>query len=116
MPYFLCRLTTEDGRVFTESFLAMSAGECRRHFEARGLCVLTVRRDWKKLRISSFSLEKRVKDRDFIMFNQELMALNRAGYPVLRSIEVIAHRVKNSYLREVLGKVESDIRHGKSLS
>jgi type IV pilus assembly protein PilC len=116
MPYFQCRLTTEDGRVLTESFLAMSAGECRRHFESQGLCVLTVRRDWKKLRISSFAREKRVKDRDFIMFNQELMALVRAGYPVLRSLEVIANRVKNSYLREVLGKVESDIRQGKSLS
>ena len=116
MPYFQCRLTTEDGRVFTESFLAMSAGECRRHFESRGLCVLNVRRDWKKFRISSFARERRIKDRDFIMFNQELMALVRAGYPVLRSIEVIANRVKNSYLREVLGKVESDIRQGKSLS
>ena len=50
------------------------------------------------------------------MFNQELMALIRAGYPVLRSIEVIANRVKNPRLKEVLRKVETDIRHGKSLS
>ena len=106
----------EDGRVFTESFLAMSAKECRRHFEAQGLCVLSVRRDWKKLSISSLAFEKRIKDRDFIMFNQELMALVRAGYPVLKSIEVIANRVKNSDLREILGRVESEIRHGKSLS
>lgn len=116
MPYFHCRLTAEDGRVFTESHLALSAGECRRHFESQGLCVFSVRRDWKKLRISSFSLDKKVKDRDFIMFNQELVALVRAGYPVLRSIEVIANRIKNPSLKEVLGQVESAIRHGKSLS
>jgi len=116
MPYFLCRLAAEDGRVFTESFLATSGDECRRHFESEGFCVLSIKKEWKKQRLSSLSFEKRVKDRDFIMFNQELMALVRAGYPVLRSIEVISNRVRNPYLKEVLRKVESDIRHGKSLS
>jgi type IV pilus assembly protein PilC len=116
MPYFLCRLAADDGRVLTESFLSGSPEECRRHFESEGFCVLSVKQDWKKARLSSLAFEKRVKDRDFIMFNQELMALVRAGYPVLRSIEVISRRTKNIYLKEVLQKVESDIRHGKSLS
>jgi type IV pilus assembly protein PilC len=116
MPQFKARMTAEDGRLVTESRLAISAADCRRHFESLGFCVLTVRRDWTKLQLSSFSLEKKVKDRDFIMFNQELTALVRAGYPVLRSIEVISNRTKNPYLKEVLGKVENDIRHGKSLS
>jgi len=116
MPYFLCRLAAEDGRVFTESFLSTSQDECRRHFESEGFCVLSIQKDWKKQRLSSLSFEKKVKDRDFIMFNQELMALVRAGYPVLRSIEVISNRVKNPYLKEVLRKVEIDIRHGKALS
>jgi type IV pilus assembly protein PilC len=116
MPYYLCRLAAEDGRVFSKSFLAASPDECQRHFESQGLCVLAVKRDLKKQRLSSLSFEKRIKDRDFIMFNQELMALVRAGYPVLRSIEVISHRVKNSHLKEILGKVEGDIRRGRSLS
>ncbi len=116
MPYFLCRLAAEDGRVFSESFLASSMEECRRHFESEGFCVLAVRKDWKKLKLSSLALEKRIKDRDFIMLNQELRALIKAGYPVLRSIEIISARAKNVYLKEVLKKVEGDIRQGKSLS
>jgi type IV pilus assembly protein PilC len=116
MPQFKARMTAEDGRVLTEAHLAISAADCRRYFESRGFCILSIRRDWTKFRISSFSLEKKVKDRDFIMFNQELMALVRAGYPVLRSIEVIANRTKSPYLKEILGRVENDIRHGKSLS
>jgi len=116
MPYFICRLAAEDGRVFRETFLSASLEDCRRHFESDGLCVLSIKKDWRKFRLSSLSPEKKVKDRDFIMFNQELMALVRSGYPVLRSIEVIAHRVKNPRLKEVLGKVDTDIRHGKSLS
>jgi type IV pilus assembly protein PilC len=116
MPYYFCRLAAEDGRVVSESYLATTLDDCRRHFEAEGFCVLSVKRDWKKQRLSSLASEKKIKDRDFIMFNQELMALVRAGYPVLRSIEVIANRVKNPYLKEVLRKVENDIRHGRSLS
>lgn len=116
MPYFLCRLAAEDGRVFSESHLAASLEECRKHFESEGYLVLAVNRDWKKVKLSSLSLEKKIKDRDFIMFNQEFMALIKAGYPVLRSIEVISGRAKNVYLKEVLKKVESDIRQGKSLS
>ena len=116
MPYFLCRLAAEDGRVFSESHLAASLEECRKHFESEGFLVLAVNRDWKKLKLSSLALEKKIRDRDFIMFNQEFMALIKAGYPVLRSIEVISSRAKNVYLKEVLKKVESDIRQGKSLS
>jgi type IV pilus assembly protein PilC len=116
MPYYLCRLASDDGRVFVDSRLAASPAECRRTFESEGLCVLSVKRDWRKQKFPSLSLDRKIKDRDFIMFNQELMALVRAGYPVLRSIEVIAHRIKNPRLKEVLLKVEDDIRHGKSLS
>ncbi len=116
MPYYMCRLASDEGKIFLESRLATSPAECRRQFESEGLCVLSVRRDLRKQKLPSLSLDNKIKDRDFIMFNQELMALVRAGYPVLRSIEVIGNRVKNPRLKEILVEVEHDIRHGKSLS
>lgn len=115
MPYYYCRLAAEDGNVISHSFLASSAEECRRHFEKKGLCLLSVKRDWKKINITVF-FEKKIKDRDFILFNQELVALIKAGYPVLKSIEVITNRIKNIHLKELLLKVENEIRGGKSLS
>jgi type IV pilus assembly protein PilC len=114
VPSFLCRLTAEDGRTFTRTLAAASAADVRRHFESEGLCVLSVKRDWRRPQVALF--ERRIKARDFIMFNQEFMALLRAGYPALRSLEVIASRAKNVALRETLGRVEEDIRHGKSIS
>ena len=116
MPYFLCRLATEDGQHISESFLASSAEECRRHFESAGFCILSVRKDWKKASIPSLPFEKRIKDKDFIMFNQELVALLRAGYPILKSLELITGRTKNVHLKELLHKVEADVRSGKALS
>lgn len=116
MPYFNCRLATEDGRVFTRSFFGNSLIQCQKNFEAEGFCVLSVKRDWKRIEISAFPFEKKIKDKDFIMFNQELVALIKAGYPVLKSIEIIISRVKNVHLKELLILVESEIRAGKSLS
>jgi len=116
MPYYFCRFAGEDGDVFCESYLASSQDECRKHFEQRGLCLLSIKRDWKKIAIPSLVFGKKIKDKDIIMFNQELVALIRAGYPVLSGIEIIASRVKNIHLKELLAKVESEIRQGKSLS
>ena len=116
MPHFLCRIASEDGHIFSQSFFAPSADECRTHFESEGLCVLSVKKDWKKIKIPLLPFERKIKDRDFIMFNQEFVALIRAGYPILKGIEIIVSRIKNVHLKEVLMKVESDVRGGKSLS
>jgi len=116
MPYFLCHLATEDGRYLAQSILASSSEDCRRHFEGEGFCVLSVRRDWKKASTPSLPFEKKIKDKDFIMFNQELVALLRAGYPILKSLELITSRTKNVHLKELLQKIEAGVRSGKALS
>ena len=116
MPYFLCRLATEDGRYLAHSFLASSAEDCRKHFEGEGFCVLSIHKDWKKTSSPSLPFEKKIKDKDFIMFNQELVALLRAGYPILKSLELIASRAKNVHLKELLQKIEAGVRSGKALS
>ncbi len=116
MPYFLCRLATEEGSIVSQAFLASSFEECRKHFEEEGFCVLSIKRDWKRIKIPVLPFEKKIKDRDFIMINQELVALIKAGYPILKCIQIIVKRVKNIHLKELLMKVENEIRGGKSLS
>jgi type IV pilus assembly protein PilC len=109
-------VATEDGSVISESFLSPSHHECRKRYEEQGFCVLSVRRDWKRIEIPLLPFEKKIKDKDFILFNQELVALIKAGYPVVKSIDVILSRIKNHHLKELLMAVQTDIRAGKSLS
>jgi type IV pilus assembly protein PilC len=109
-------LATEDGNVISESFLAPSYGECRKRFEEQGFCVLSIKRDWKKIEIPLLPFEKKIKEKDFILFNQELVALIKAGYPIVKSIDVILSRIKNHHFKELLMAIQSDIRAGKSLS
>ena len=116
MPYYLCRVATEDGTVISQSFLAPSFSECKKRFEEQGFCVLSIKRDWKKIEIPLLPFEKKIKDKDFILFNQELVALIKAGYPIVKSIDIIISRVKNHHLKELLMAIQSDIRAGKSLS
>lgn len=115
MPYYLCRITGEDGRVESRSVLAPAADECRRTFEAEGRLVLSVRRDWNRL--GNLGLRSRkVKAGDIILFNQELVAMIKAGYPILKSLESISGRAKNVHLREILIDVAGEVKKGKALS
>jgi len=116
MPYYLCRIAGEDGRVETRSVLATAAHECRRTFESEGLLVLSVRREWNRLGNLGFRLGRKIKDRDIILFNQELVAMIKAGYPILKSLESISTRLKNVHLREILIDVAGEVKKGKALS
>ena len=116
MPYYICRIAGEDGRVVSRTGLAMTADECRRTFEAEGLLVLSVRRDWNRIGGLGLRLGRKIKDKDIILFNQELVAMIKAGYPILRSLESISARVKNIHLREILIDVAGEVKKGKALS
>jgi type IV pilus assembly protein PilC len=116
MPYYLCRIVGENGQVDIRSILAPSAEECRKMFESEGAFVLSLRRDWNRLEAQGLRLGRKVKDKDIILFNQELVALIKAGYPILKSLETITARIKNIYLKEILIKVVEEVKRGKALS
>jgi type IV pilus assembly protein PilC len=116
MPYYSCRAAGEDGRIVTRSVLASSAEECLKSLEDEGFLVLAVSRDWKTLRSQGVRFGRKIKEKDFILFNQELVALIKSGYPILRSLEAISGRLKNIYLRELLNKVIDEVKLGKALS
>lgn len=116
MPFYACRAAGDDGRVIARGILATSVEECRKSLEAEGYLVLSVRRDWKTLQAQGLRFGRKIKDKDVILFNQELVALIRSGYPILRSLEAISGRLKNVYLRELLTKVANEVKLGKALS
>jgi type IV pilus assembly protein PilC len=58
----------------------------------------------------------RVKANDFLLFNQQLAALVRAGIPILQAISMLRKRAASARLRDVLADVEDQIRGGMALS
>jgi type IV pilus assembly protein PilC len=60
--------------------------------------------------------QPKVKANDFLLFNQQLAALVRAGIPILQGISMLRKRAASARLRAVLGDVEDQIRGGAALS
>ncbi|HXG83835.1 MAG TPA: type II secretion system F family protein [Pyrinomonadaceae bacterium] len=119
MAEFICRLGTPSGEVMTRIVEAAGAGEAKTRLESEGFRVFTVASSEKGLSAMmpfGGSKKNRVKPADFLLFNQQLSALLRAGIPALQSIGLLKNRSGSSTLRNVLVDVESKIRSGVPLS
>jgi type IV pilus assembly protein PilC len=121
MAEFICRLGTPAGEIVTRTVEAAAAGEVRSRLEREGFKVFAITPP-KGEGVSSFTRlggtgsRTRVKANDFLLFNQQLAALLRAGIPILQAIAMLRRRATSARLRVVLEEVEEAIRGGAALS
>jgi type IV pilus assembly protein PilC len=121
MAEFICRLGTPAGEVVTRTVEAVGVGEARTRLEAEGYRVFSVAPP-KKAGAASLTrggkggLNARVKAGDFLLFNQQMAALVRAGIPILQAVGMLRRRAASARLRTVLADVEEKIRGGMALS
>jgi len=120
MSDFVCRLGTPSGEVVTRIVEATAAADARFQLEREGYRVFSVSTSGgglaSVLPFGGSAHKRRVKQSDFLLFNQQLSALLRAGIPVLQSITLLKTRSASSALREVLADVEEKIKSGIPLS
>jgi type IV pilus assembly protein PilC len=57
-----------------------------------------------------------ISTREFLMFNQELATLLKAGMPLVQSLDLLKRRVESPILRGVLDDVHERVRSGSALS
>jgi type IV pilus assembly protein PilC len=121
MAEFICRLGTPAGEVVTRTVEAVGVQEARTRLESEGFRVFAVTPPRTSgvsalTRRGGAGAHARVKANDFLLFNQQLSALFRAGIPILQAIAMLRKRATSSGLRDVLGDVEDKIRGGMALS
>lgn len=115
MPQYVARLGWPDGAVAEESIISPNRAAARTELERRGAHVF-------ELKERSFSFgglrrrRRKIKMASFLVFNQELVALLKAGLPILRSIELLLERQENPTWKEVLTDIRDRITSGASLS
>jgi type IV pilus assembly protein PilC len=114
---FRCRLGTAGGEIIEGVYAAESEDRLRREFEEKGLYVLAIQRAGR-LALGSLALPTRSKisTREFLVFNQELATLLKAGMPLVQSLDILRRRVANSLFKSVLDDVHDRVRAGSSLS
>ena len=114
---FRCRLGTPGGDIVEGVYVADSEARLRREFEEKGLYVLGIQRAGRAA-LGSFKLPRRsrISTREFLVFNQELATLLKAGMPLVQSLDILRQRVANPLLKTVLDDVYDRVRAGSSLS
>jgi type IV pilus assembly protein PilC len=121
MAEFICRLGTPAGEVVTRTVEAVGVQEARVRLESEGFRVFSVAAPRTRgvamfTRGGKGGTNARVKAGDFLLFNQQLAALLRAGIPILQSVAMLRRRATSARLRSLLGDVEDKIRGGMALS
>jgi type IV pilus assembly protein PilC len=119
MAEFVCRLGTPSGEIVTRIVEATAAADARIQLERDGYKVFDIASTAggiKSMLLPGSGSKGRVKQADFLLFNQQLSALLRAGIPVLQAISLLKTRSQSSNLRIVLADVEEKIKNGQPLS
>src|SRR5437762_9938932 len=112
MAEFVVRLGTPAGEIVTRTVEAVAAQDARVRLEREGFKVFTVTPPKTEgvaslTRLGGAGGRARVKPNDFLLFNQQLAALLRAGIPILQAIAMLRRRATSARLRAVLEEVEN---------
>ena len=114
---FRCRLGTPGGEIIEGIYAADTEARLRQEFEEKGLYVLGISRaggaTFGRLRLPT---RARVSTREFLVYNQELATLLKAGMPLVQSLDILRRRVANPLFKSVLDDVYERVRAGSSLS
>jgi type IV pilus assembly protein PilC len=115
---FRCRLGTPTGEIVEGVYVAQSEAHLRRELEDKGLHVLALR-PRGGLGLPGISLGPRkpkIARHEFLVFNQELATLLKAGMPLVQSLDILRSRLTNPVFKAVLDDVHEKVRSGTALS
>jgi type IV pilus assembly protein PilC len=112
---FRVKIGWPDGSVAEEAIQAPDAAAARGDIERRGGHVFEVRREGLSF-ADRRQRRGRIKMRDFLIFNQELIALLKAGLPVVHAFELLLERQESPTLRRVLGEIRTRVNAGSAIS
>jgi type IV pilus assembly protein PilC len=114
---FRCRLASPSGEITEGIYAAESESRLRHELEEKGLFVLSLH---PKGAIAGVSLQlperRAINSREFLVFNQELATLLKAGMPLVQSLDLLKRRVTSPIFKRVLDDVHEKVRSGTALS
>ena len=116
MPEFIFKVGTPDGQIVDRHVQATTVRAAEDELRKQGMHVFAAKRGTISLRDLLPRSKRVVSTERFLTFNQELLALVRAGLPILQSFDIMLERQKDARFREVLADIREKLKSGVSLS
>ena len=116
MPEFIFKVGTPDGQIVDRHIQADSVAAAQDELQRQGMHVFASKRGRVSLRDLLPRSRKVVSTERFLTFNQELLALVKAGLPILQSFDIMLERQKSERFREVLADIRDKLKSGVALS
>lgn len=118
MPVFRYRVAQTNGTTQEGQAEGESEGMVRAQLEGQGFLVFQLRRQdsWAQRSTAPSRSRGKVSSQEFLIFNQELLALTKAGLPILKIWDLLIDRARHPAFRDVLGMIRQAIRGGASAS
>src|SRR2546426_11212314 len=110
-------LFRSDGTVMERVFTAESEDALRSDLQSREYLIFNVRKKSGLIELlPGLGGRNSIRMKEFLLFNQELAALIRAGLPIIASLEILIERRKNQTFKKALMDVRDKVRGGASMS
>jgi type IV pilus assembly protein PilC len=116
MPEFIVRVGTPDGQIVERNIQATNVRAAEDELRRQGLHVFNAKRGALAFRDFLPRSRKIISTERFLLFNQELVALVRAGLPILQSFDIMLERQKSPGFRDALADIRDKLKSGISLS
>ena len=116
MPEFIIRVGTPEGEIVERHVHAPSSKVAEDELRRQGLHIFAAKRGAVTLRDFIPTSRRPITTERFLLFNQELLALVRAGLPIIQSLDIMLERQKNARFRVILLEVRDKIKSGVALS
>jgi type IV pilus assembly protein PilC len=114
---FRCRLASPNGEIVEGVYMADNEARLRHELEEKGLYILSLQPKGAVAGLSFHLPQRRsVNTREFLVFNQELATLLKAGMPLVQSLDLLKRRVESPVFRAVLDDIHEKVRSGTALS
>ena len=117
MPYFRCIFIDVKGHVSKRDVFASNRKELKAaNTGEREEKLVSVQRMFAVNRSLIQLFARRIRHNDFLLFNQKLAVLLRAGTSLIRGLEVIVGRMKKGGLKVIVNRALREIRNGVQVS
>lgn len=115
MPLFSYRIAKPDGTIQERQAEAEDAVALRGRLEEEGNLVLSISESIG-FSLPNFSLKRKISPHEFLIFNQEFVALLRAGLPIMKILDLLSERGDQPGFAAALKEVQREVRGGGTIA